>query len=84
MLLCPIVSIVQFSRSLVDSKLFLAFHFSQPVELHIHGLGLLWSDFSVDDGIRHGIVSLKWCWSLCVAQFFYYDVDIHRFTGHNI
>ena len=73
-----------FSSYQVDSKLFLALSVSQPVELHVCGFGSLWFDFEVDDGICHEIVSLKRCWRLCVAQFFKYDADVHRLTGHDI
>ena len=77
-MLRPMVGIFQFSTSPVDSKLILALSVSQPVESHFQVLGSLWSDTVVDYGIRHGIVSLKWCWRLCVAQLFEYDADGHR------
>ena len=78
MVLCPIVGIVQFSISTVDSKLFLAYYVSQPAELHFHGLGSIWFEFAVGEAICHKIVSLKQCWRLCVAQLFEYDADGHR------
>ena len=45
----PVVGVIEFAWAPVDAELFLAFEISEPVEAHVHGLGLFGLDFSVDD-----------------------------------
>ena len=63
----PIVSIVGFPRPPVDAKLLLALAIAEPMKMHVHGFSSFQLDFTVDDGISHGVVSLEWSGRLSVA-----------------
>ena len=52
------VIIVGQPRLPVMAKVLLQFSASQPVETHVHGLGLPWSDGVVDDSEGRSVVSL--------------------------
>ena len=51
--LCPIVCIIKFPRTPIESELFLAFSVSEPVESHVHGFGSLRLYFAVDHPFGH-------------------------------
>lgn len=52
------------------------------MKMHVHGLGLLWLHFIIDDTIRHGIVGLNWHGRLLVAHLFKNDENLDNFTCH--
>ena len=79
-MLDPVICIVEFSGSPVDSKLILTFAIAQPVEMHIHGFCAFWLDLTIDDALGHGVVSLDGRGWLFVPQFFEDDVEVDGFT----
>ena len=54
-----VVGVVRFSRMPVDAKLLLTFMVLKPMEAHVHCLSAFGLDFTIDDSISHGIVSLE-------------------------
>ena len=47
---CPVVGIVEFAWLLVETKLFLAFKISKPMESHVYGLCVFWLHLAIDEG----------------------------------
>ena len=84
MMLCPIVRIVQFSWSPINSELFLAFSVLQPMETRVHRLRLFWLDLAVDACICHCIICLYRRGWLLVAHFFKDDTNVNCFSCHDV
>ena len=59
MIFGPVVGIVRFPRMPVDVKLLLAFTVPEPMKAHVHRLSAFGFDFTIYDGISHGIISLE-------------------------
>ena len=55
----PVVSVVRFLRAPVDAKLLLAFAVLEPKKTHVHPLSAFGLDFTIYNGISHGIISLE-------------------------
>ena len=58
MMFRKIVCKVCFPRPLINPELSLGFVVTQQVEVHVHGLHLLWLNFAVDNSFRHQVVGL--------------------------
>ncbi len=56
--LSPVMGIVEFAWVPVDAKLFLAFSVAEPMKMHIHGFCTFGLDFTVYNGLSHGVVCL--------------------------
>ena len=59
MMFGPVVGIVRFPRMPVDAKLLLAFVVIEPMKAHVHCLSAFGLDFTIYNGISHGIISLE-------------------------
>ena len=71
MMFCPVVAVVCGAGAPVKSELFLAdAPVSQPVEAHVHGIGMFWLHPFVDDAFGCQIVNLKRGGWLLVAYVF--------------
>ena len=66
----PVIGEVVFARLPVELEEVLCFSVFEPIEPHVHSLGLFWLYFPVDDSMCSGIVGLDWCSALWVAHFF--------------
>ena len=83
-MLGPVVGIVWFPRRPGDAKLLLTFAIAEPVKTHVNCFCLFWSDFSINNGIHHGIVSLEGSHGLFMSKFIEYDSDIHSFLSCDV
>jgi hypothetical protein len=63
----PGLSVVGLPRPPVDAKLLLALPITEPMKMHVHGFSSFWLDFTIDDSMGHGIVSLEWCGRLSMT-----------------
>ena len=81
---CPIVSKICFARMPKKFELLLAFPVAEPVETHVHGFGTFWLYLTVNDGIRHGIVSLDWGGRLFMPHLFQNYANVNCFARHDI
>ena len=50
---CPIIDIVEFARSPVDTELFLAFPVAKSMKTHVHCFGTLGLNFAIDHAVGH-------------------------------
>ena len=82
--LCVIISVVQFPWPQVDLKLLLEFFVSQPMESHFYCLGTFWLHLSVDNAFVHCVVGLEWHGRLFVDHFLQDDKDVHGFSCHDL
>ena len=80
MVFCPVVSIIEFAWTPINSELFLAFLVAKPMETHVHCLCAFGGDFAVDNTVRHCIVSLQWCGGLWMTHFFEDDSNIDNLS----
>ena len=80
----PIVGIIEFSWSPVETKLFLAFTIAEPMEAHIHGFRSFWLYFSIDNAICHRIVRLQWSGRLFVSHLFKNDANVDGLACHDV
>jgi len=69
MMSSPIIGIICFARAPVEFELLLVFPVAQPVEPHVHSLGVFRLYFSIYYCIGHGIVSLVGGGMLFVSHF---------------
>ena len=59
MMFGPVVGLLRFPRIPVDTKSLLAFAVPEPMKVHVHRLSAFGLDFTIYDGISHGIISLE-------------------------
>ena len=80
----PVIGVICFAWSPIESELFLALAVAKPMESHVHCFGAFWLDFAVDDGVRHRVVSLDGGGRLFVAQLLENYSYVDGFTCHDI
>jgi len=63
----PVVSVIGLPRPPIHVKLLLALSIVEPMKTHVHGFSSFRLNFTIDDGIGHGVVGLEWCGRLSVT-----------------
>ena len=71
-------------RDANECKIVFDIMIAEQMEMHVHGFCLIWLDFSINNGLFHGIVGLVGCHWLCMSMFVEDDPDIHSFSSHDV